>query len=268
MISITAATKWEKLSLEVTAPYNGYAYVYLTNESNYNVYFDDFLVVHEKITKSLNVTESADYYPYGLLIEGTHYGDESRLVNSYGFQGVFSEFDQRTGWNRFALRGNYDSRLGRWQSGDPYQQFSSPFVGMGSNPINSIDPDGGMSSTLAWTLGGMVAGGITGGLLDDENRWRGAAIGMVAGAAAGYGLGNVNWSSISLPDMQLPNFSFHRPKPIPTNLTQTLLERFISPQSLPARGLSVWQWDSAAYLWFIKAFIDLRFDASPKDVVL
>ncbi len=37
----------------------------------------------------------------------------------------------------------WDGRLGRWLSVDPYHEFHSPYVGMGNNPINLIDPDGG-----------------------------------------------------------------------------------------------------------------------------
>ncbi|MBY0434098.1 MAG: hypothetical protein K2U26_08325 [Cyclobacteriaceae bacterium] len=145
VIGIDAATMWEKLALDVSVTNNGYIFIYLTNESNYDVYFDDLQIIHEKNTMSLRVTESADYYPFGLLVEGTRYRDESRLVNSYGYQGEYSEFDARTGWNRFALRGNYDSRIGRWQSGDPYSQYASPYIGMGNNPANRIDPNGGFT---------------------------------------------------------------------------------------------------------------------------
>lgn len=42
----------------------------------------------------------------------------------------------------FELR-QYDPVVGRWLSTDPYRQFYSPYVGMGNNPISSIEPDGG-----------------------------------------------------------------------------------------------------------------------------
>jgi hypothetical protein len=40
----------------------------------------------------------------------------------------------------------WDGRLGRWLSVDPYGQYHSPYLGMGNNPVNGIDPDGGWSS--------------------------------------------------------------------------------------------------------------------------
>ena len=113
-VPISAATRWEKLSMEIPVPagFNGgHAYIYVTTESNFNVFFDDFLIVHEKSPMALRVTESADYYPFGLVIEGTRYVDESRKVNAYGYQGDYAEFDARTGWNRFALRGSDESSL-------------------------------------------------------------------------------------------------------------------------------------------------------------
>ncbi len=42
----------------------------------------------------------------------------------------------------------WDGRLGRWLSPDPYGQYASPYLGMGNNPINSIDPDGGWETWL------------------------------------------------------------------------------------------------------------------------
>jgi hypothetical protein len=41
----------------------------------------------------------------------------------------------------------WDGRLGRWLTVDPYGEFFSPYVGMGNNPINLIDPDGGQTDT-------------------------------------------------------------------------------------------------------------------------
>ena len=114
---------------------------------------------------------------------------ESRLVNSYGYQGEYAEFDSRTGWNRFDLRGNYDSRLGRWQSADPYGQYASGYVGMGNNPVSGVDPDGGFNvgATVVGAVGGFAVGSLVGLAFDKDNWWKygiaGAAIGGIAGAA-------------------------------------------------------------------------------------
>lgn len=37
----------------------------------------------------------------------------------------------------------YDARFGRWLSADPDFQFTSPYVGLGNSPVNSVDINGG-----------------------------------------------------------------------------------------------------------------------------
>jgi RHS repeat-associated protein len=62
----------------------------------------------------------------------------------YGYQGKYAEKDEETGWNHFELR-EYDAVIGRWTSKDPKAQYYSPYVGMGNNPVSSVDSDGGLS---------------------------------------------------------------------------------------------------------------------------
>jgi RHS repeat-associated protein len=106
------------------------------------VFFDDFTIIHERSTYSLRVVESIDYDPFGVVLEGTHYVDISRPLNSYLYQGEFAEFEKLTGWSRFAGRSNYDALVGRWFSLDPQNQFPSPYLAMGNNPVMIVDPDG------------------------------------------------------------------------------------------------------------------------------
>jgi len=78
-------------------------------------------------------------------------------TNRYGYQGEYAECDPETatttgsesigGWNSFDLR-MYDANVGRWLSRDPKKQFWSPYEGMGNNPANLNDPDGG--GTTDW----------------------------------------------------------------------------------------------------------------------
>ena len=79
----------------------------------------------------------SDYYPFGMLLPNRHgCSDKYR----YGFQG--QEKNPETGKEAFELR-LWDARIGRWLTTDPATQFSSPYLGMGNDPINEIDPDGG-----------------------------------------------------------------------------------------------------------------------------
>lgn len=48
----------------------------------------------------------------------------------------------------------WDGRIGRWLNPDPYGQHSSPYLGMGNSPVNTIDPDGGWETRFgAWWHG-------------------------------------------------------------------------------------------------------------------
>ena len=50
--------------------------------------------------------------------------------------------DADIGWNDFELR-NYDAQTGRWVQQDPYDEFASPYSGMGNDPVLNTDPTGG-----------------------------------------------------------------------------------------------------------------------------
>ena len=78
----------------------------------------------------------SDYYPYGLVI------NEGANNYRYGYQGQYAEKDPETDWNAFELR-MYDSKIGRWLTTDPEAEFWSPYVAMGNDPTNTLDPTGG-----------------------------------------------------------------------------------------------------------------------------
>jgi len=117
----------------------GYIYIWVSNESENNkVWFDDLKVTH----RSRRVTQATDYYAYGSVLREQKTPEE--LTYRYKYQGQYAEKDEETGWSHFELR-EYDPVVGRWTSKDPKGQFYSPYLGMGNNPIISIDPDGGYS---------------------------------------------------------------------------------------------------------------------------
>ena len=82
------------------------------------------------------LTAKTDYYPFGMPMPNKHVQGDYR----YAYQG--QEKDPETGMEAFELR-LWDGRIGRWLNPDPYGQYSSPYLGMGNNPINGVDPDGG-----------------------------------------------------------------------------------------------------------------------------
>ncbi len=88
---------------------------------------------------AMAIVSATDYYPGGMAMPGRS------LVGGYryGYQGEYSEKDEETGLNVFELR-MYDSRINRWISPDPAQQYPSPYLGMGNNWMNGTDPDGAL----------------------------------------------------------------------------------------------------------------------------
>jgi RHS repeat-associated protein len=178
----------------VKAPRNGYAFVYLSNESDEHVYFDNLKVQ----LRHGHIIEENHYYAYGLRIAGISsrkMGDarEGQLANPYQYQGDYSEFDDETGWNDFALR-SYDPQTGRFINADPYDQFASPYVGMGNDPIIMVDPNGGWAAiglfagmSQAAILGVTTLGGaIIGGAIDLLSGGDGGT-GLLIGASVGFG---------------------------------------------------------------------------------
>ncbi|WP_299442712.1 RHS repeat-associated core domain-containing protein [uncultured Aquimarina sp.] len=87
-----------------------------------------------------DLTSSSDYYPFGMVMPNKSLTGSEEY--RYAYQG--QEKDPETGKESFQLR-LWDGRIGRWLTTDPYGEFSSPYLGMGNNPISLIDPDGGMT---------------------------------------------------------------------------------------------------------------------------
>jgi len=85
------------------------------------------------------LSSATDYYPFGMAMPERNFSFSSQ---EHGFQGAYSRRDHDTHWDEFLLR-NYDSRIGQFISVDPYLQYASPFVAMGNNPLNVVDPTGG-----------------------------------------------------------------------------------------------------------------------------
>lgn len=171
--------------LNIKAPKNGYAFVYVSNESDEMVYFDNFQVSHTRG----RIIEENHYYAYGLRISGISsrkLGDanEGMLKNQYQYQGAYSEYDDELAWNGFGLR-DYDPQIGRFIQSDPFNQFSSQYTGMGNDPVNVTDPSGGLAIDFGTinTLGriGVAAAGALIGYAADRlsggKGWKGAIIG-------------------------------------------------------------------------------------------
>jgi RHS repeat-associated protein len=129
----------------VKAPKNGYAYVYISNESDEMVYFDNLQVsqVHGRIV------EENHYYAYGLKIEAISSRKlpdpaDGHIGNYHLFNDkeLFEEAD--LDWYDYGFR-NYDPQIGRFPQLDPLAHgytYYTPYQYAGCEPIANVDVDG------------------------------------------------------------------------------------------------------------------------------
>ncbi len=171
---------------EITIEQPGFIYIFVYNRSDSPnwVYFDELTVVHNHSP----VVAGADYYPFGLAMDGRKVTDEEYR---WGYQGQFSEEeDKKTGWNEFELR-FYDAKIARWLTTDPYGQYYSPYMAMENTPNMGVDPSGGFAISgfirygTAFAVGAVTGGATTG-------TWEGALLGGVGGVGLYAGLSNIS----------------------------------------------------------------------------
>ncbi len=105
----------------------------------------------------------------------------------YAFQG--QEKDAETGMEAFELR-LWDTRIGRWLTTDPYGQFHSPYLGMGNDPVNGIDIDGGWKTKWGRFWGG-VGNGFRGEFYNSDVSSGSGKYGLVFEYGGGSGPGDL-----------------------------------------------------------------------------
>jgi RHS repeat-associated protein len=140
------------LGPNIKVPKNGYAYIYVSNESDEPVYFDNFKVSHERG----RIIEEDHYYAFGLKIAGISSkkmadAHEGMVDNKYLYNDKELFDDGDLGWLDYGFR-NYDAQIGRFPQLDPLTNdypFLTPFQYGSNDPIGNIDLDGleGISAT-------------------------------------------------------------------------------------------------------------------------
>jgi RHS repeat-associated protein len=126
---------------------NGYIYIYLSNESAQDVYFDN-LVINLKHGPLL---ELKNYYAFG--VENPALSTKAIKLNynenRYKYNGKelqSKEFNDGTGLDDYDYGARmYDPQIGRWMCVDQKADISrrwSPYSYAADNPMRFIDPDG------------------------------------------------------------------------------------------------------------------------------
>lgn len=120
---------------------SGFLYVYTSNESTQDVYFDNVILA----LSSGPLLEETHYYPYGLTmagissnaLKGTKYSKNRKEFNGM-------EHTTDLGLEQYdAFYRTLDPQLGRWWQIDPKpQETFSPYAAMAGNPILYSDPLG------------------------------------------------------------------------------------------------------------------------------
>lgn len=133
---------------QMTVSKTGYLYVYTSNESQQDVFFDNIILG----VNSGPLVEETHYYPFGLVMEGissnalkgTAYpANKIRFASKELQDGEFSDGSGLDNYD-FTAR-NYNAQIGRWHSADPLAdkyQHLSPYNYVANNPVKYLDPDG------------------------------------------------------------------------------------------------------------------------------
>ena len=120
--------------------------MYVSNESNYDVFFDNLQVIHTPGP----ILEETHYYPFGLTMAGISSKGVGNLQNKYKFNSG-TELNTDLDINLYETNfRSLDAQIGRFWQVDPLADFTfekSPYSFASNNPLVFNDPTGLQDST-------------------------------------------------------------------------------------------------------------------------
>ncbi len=130
----------------IKVPKSGYVYIWVSNDSEVPVYFDDLAINH----RAGPLLQEDDYYPFGLEMKMLGSKAAGKAQNKKGFNGgnemQNGEFADGSGLDWYDANNRmFDPQTGRFNQIDPLADLSvswSTYTFCSNNPINRNDPLG------------------------------------------------------------------------------------------------------------------------------